>query len=100
MLLTGEPVDAAEAHRIGLVNHVVPQPELLAFSQALLRKTFDNAPFGVAAILDAVNTGLECGLEESLRYEAAAFAGLAASEDALEGTRAFLEKRKPVFKGK
>jgi enoyl-CoA hydratase len=100
MLLTGEPVDAAEAYRIGLVNYVVPQPELLAFSQALLRKTFDKTRLGVAAILDAVNTGLECGLQENLRYEAAAFAALAAGEDALEGARAFLEKRTPVFKGR
>jgi enoyl-CoA hydratase len=100
MLLTGEPVDAAEAHRIGLVNHVVPQPELAEFSRALLRKMTGNAPLAAGLILAAVDTGLESGLDAGLRFEAAAFAALATSEDAAEGTRAFTEKRKPGFKGK
>jgi enoyl-CoA hydratase len=100
MLLTGEPVDALEAYRIGLVNHVVPPDGLLDFSRALLAKMLENAPLAAGAILDAVDTGLDNGLEEGLRYEAAAFAALAATGDAAEGTRAFLEKRKPVFKGR
>jgi enoyl-CoA hydratase len=100
MLLTGEPVDAAEAHRIGLVNHVKPQDELLAFSRTLLRKILDNAPLAARAIMEAVDTGLDAGLETGLRFEAASFAGLAAGADAIEGTRAFLEKRKPLFKGR
>ncbi|HXN48936.1 MAG TPA: enoyl-CoA hydratase-related protein [Bryobacteraceae bacterium] len=100
MLLTGGLIDAAEAGRIGLVNHVVLQTELLNFSRALLRGIFENAPLAVASILETVDTGLNTGLDEGLRFEAAVFATLAASEDAAEGTRAFLEKRKPVFKGK
>jgi enoyl-CoA hydratase len=100
MLLTGEPVDAAEAHRIGLVNHVKPQGELLAFSRALLRKILDNSPLAVAAVMEAVDSGLESGLEAGLKLEAAAFAALATSGDAIEGTRAFVEKRKPEFKGR
>jgi enoyl-CoA hydratase len=100
MLLTGGLIDAAEAGRIGLVNHVVLQTELLNFSRALLRRVFDNAPLAIASILEAVDTGLNTGLDEGLRFEAAVFGTLAATEDAAEGTRAFLEKRKPVFKGK
>jgi enoyl-CoA hydratase len=100
MMLTGEPVDAAEAYRIGLVNHVVPQAELAAFSRALVRKMTGNAPLAAGWILAAVDTGLESGLEAGLRFEAAAFGALATSEDAAEGTRAFMEKRKPEFKGK
>lgn len=100
MMLTGEPVDAAEAHRIGLVNHVVPQAELPEFSRALLRKMTGNAPLAAGLILAAVDAGLESGLDAGLRFEAASFAALATSEDAAEGTRAFTEKRKPVFKGK
>ncbi len=100
MLLTGGLIDAAEAERIGLVNHVVLQTELLDFSRALLRRILENAPLAIASILEAVDAGLNAGLEEGLRFEAAAFATLAATEDAAEGTRAFLEKRQPVFKGK
>ncbi len=100
MLLTGGLIDAGEAYRIGLVSHVVLQTELLDFSRALLGRIFENAPLAVASILEAVDTGLNAGLEEGLRFEAAVFGTLAATEDAVEGTRAFLEKRKPVFKGK
>lgn len=99
MMLTGEPIDAAEAHRIGLVNHVVPQTELLEFSRALLRKILGNAPLAARLILDAVETGLASGLDEGLRFEATAFALTAATEDRREGLRAFLEKRKPEFTG-
>jgi enoyl-CoA hydratase len=100
MLLTGDPVDASEAHRIGLVNHVVPQSELLDAARNLLKKILNNGPVGVALTMQAVDTGLSCGLEEGLRFEAAAFGLAAATEDYREGTRAFLEKRTPVFIGK
>jgi enoyl-CoA hydratase len=100
MLLTGGLIDAAEAERMGLVSHVVLQTELLDFSRALLRRIFENAPLAVASILEAVDTGLNAGLDQGLRFEAAVFGTVAATEDAAEGTRAFLEKRKPLFKGK
>jgi len=100
MLLTGSLIDAAEAERMGLVNHVVLQTELLNFSRALLRRIFENAPLAVASVLEAVDASLNAGIEEGLRFEAAVFGTLAATEDAVEGTRAFLEKRKPLFKGK
>ncbi|HUB34369.1 MAG TPA: enoyl-CoA hydratase-related protein [Bryobacteraceae bacterium] len=100
MLLSGEPVTAAEAHRIGLVNAVVPQAELLAYSHGWLAKVLANGPLAVGLILEAVDVGLDSGLDAGLRFEAAAFGVSAASEDRREGTRAFLEKRKPAFAGK
>jgi enoyl-CoA hydratase len=100
MLLTGDPVDAAEAERIGLVNRVAPAGELLGAARALLLRMLANAPGAAAAILEAVDSGLDVGLDAGLRFEAETFAGLATTQDAAEGVNAFLEKRKPVFKGK
>jgi len=65
----------------------------------LLRKILDNAPLAAALISQAVDVGLSSGLEEGLRFEAAAFSLAAATEDRSEGLRAFLEKRRAVFKG-
>ncbi len=100
MLVSGEMIDSAEAHRIGLVNYVVPQEELLAFSRAWLHKVLANGPQAVALTMEAVDVGLDCSLEQGLRFEAAAFGLTAATEDRREGTSAFLEKRKPAFAGK
>jgi enoyl-CoA hydratase len=100
LLLSGEPVTAAEAYRIGLVNAVVPPAELLPASRAWLEKVLRHAPLAIALTMEAVDTGLDCGLEKGLRTEAAAFGLSAASEDFREGTRAFLEKRTPEFAGK
>ena len=100
MLLSGEPIDAAEAHRIGLVNAVVPQENLVAHSRQWLAKVLANAPVAAALIVEAVDLGLNAGLQEGLRYEAAAFGLTSATEDRREGTRAFLEKRQPAFAGK
>jgi enoyl-CoA hydratase len=100
MLLSGEPVSADEAYRIGLVNAVVPQAELLAHSRAWLAKVLANGPVAVALTMEAVDAGLDGGLDAGLRLEAAAFGVSAATEDRREGTRAFLEKRRAVFAGK
>jgi enoyl-CoA hydratase len=100
MLLAGDPITAAEAHRIGLVNAVVPQAELLSYSRAWLGKVLANAPLAVALTMEAVDVGLSTDLETGLRLEAASFGISAATEDSREGTRAFLEKRKPAFAGK
>jgi enoyl-CoA hydratase len=100
MLLSGEPVTAAEAYRIGLVNYVVPRAELLEFSRQWLRKALANAPLAVGLTMQAVDVGLEAGLEQGLRFEAAAFGLTTATQDKGEGTRAFLDKRPPVFAGK
>jgi enoyl-CoA hydratase len=100
LLLAGEPIGAAEARRIGLVNAVVPQAELLEYSRTWLEKVLANGPLAVGLAMDAVDAGLDAGLEAGLRYEAAAFGMAASTEDRREGTRAFLEKRKPAFAGK
>jgi enoyl-CoA hydratase len=100
LLLAGEPIAAAEALRIGLVNAVVSPSELLSYSRAWLAKVTANAPLAVALAMEAVDIGLGVGLEEGLRLEAASFGLCAATEDCREGTRAFLEKRKPAFVGK
>src|SRR5664280_1263590 len=100
LLLSGEPIKAAEAHRIGLVDAVVPQADLLSHSRAWLAKALANAPLALGLALEAVDVGFETGLEAGLRFEAAAFAVCAATGDCREGTRAFLEKRRPVFTGK
>jgi enoyl-CoA hydratase len=100
MLITGETIDAAEAYRMGLVNYVTPLEELLPFSRAWLHKVLANGPKAIALAIEAVDVGLDCGLEEGLRFEAAAFGLTAATEDRAEGTRAFLEKRKAAFAGK
>jgi len=100
LLLTGDMIDAAEAHRIGLVNHVVEPGELLDFCRKLLGRVTANSPLAVGLAMEAVDHGLNAGLEEGLRHEAALFAMAAATEDRVEGMRAFLDKRKPVFKGK
>ena len=100
LLLSGDTIGAEEAHRIGLVNAVVPHAELLNHSRAWLSKVLANAPLAVGLTMDAVDAGLNCGLEEGLNFEAAAFGVSAATEDRLEGTRAFLEKRRAAFAGK
>jgi enoyl-CoA hydratase len=100
LLLAGEPIAAAEAYRIGLVNAVVPQAELLNYSRTWLGKVLANAPVAVALAMETVDVGLDAGLEAGLKLEAASFGLCAATEDCREGTRAFLEKRKPAFAGK
>jgi enoyl-CoA hydratase len=100
MLISGETIDAAEAHRIGLVNYIAPAGELLDFCRGWLRKVLANGPKAVALTMEAVDVGLDSGLDQGLRFEAAAFGLTAATDDRREGTRAFLEKRKPAFAGK
>jgi enoyl-CoA hydratase len=99
ILLTGEMVDAAEAYRIGLVNRVVPADRLLAEAETLLRKMLANAPLALRYTLEAVAAGLDQPLDEGQRLEATLFGLLSTTEDMKEGTRAFLEKRPPQFKG-
>jgi enoyl-CoA hydratase len=100
LLLTGDMIDAAEAYRIGLVNRVVDAPELLNLCRATLRRIFANGPVAVRLTIDAVDVGLNTGLEEGLRFEATAFGVAAGTADRQEGTRAFLEKRQPRFSGR
>jgi enoyl-CoA hydratase len=100
ILLTGEPVDAAEAYRIGLVNRVVPQDKLLAEAESLVRKMIASAPVSLRFTLEAVNAGLEMPFGQAQYLEATLFGLLCTTEDMKEGTTAFLEKRKAKFTGR
>jgi enoyl-CoA hydratase len=100
MLLTGERVRADEALRLGLVNRVVARDALLAEAEALVRRMIANGPLALRATLEAVHGGLDRPLGEALAGEARLFGELCATEDAREGTRAFLEKRAPHFEGR
>ncbi len=100
VMLAGETLSAEEARRIGLVNHLASHSELLAEAEALARVIAGNAPLAIRACLEAVTRGLELPLADGLALEAELFSQLFATEDVREGTRAFLEKRAPVFEGK
>jgi enoyl-CoA hydratase len=100
LLFTGDRIPAAEALRIGLVDEIVPAGELLPHARALAGRIAANAPLAVRAAKQAVNLGVELGLAEALQLEARLFASLFHSTDVAEGVAAFLEKRKPQFKGR
>jgi enoyl-CoA hydratase len=100
LLLTGDHITAAEAHRLGLVNRVVPAADLVAETRKLATALAAKAPVAVRYILDAVNRGLEMPFAESQAYEATLFGLVSTTEDMREGTKAFLEKRKAEFKGR
>jgi enoyl-CoA hydratase len=100
MILTGAPVRAADAERIGLVNRVVPAAELMTEAKALAAQLASQAPVAIRYIISAINNGVEMPFAEAAVFEATLFGLVAATEDMREGTRAFLEKRKAEFRGK
>lgn len=100
MALTGGMVGAEEALSIGLVTHLVPRKELLHEAKALLRKVTKNGPLAVRMVLESIYGGLDVPLAEGTRVESNLFGLLASTEDVKEGMTAFLEKRKPDFKGR
>jgi enoyl-CoA hydratase len=99
MILTGAPITADEAHRIGLVNRVVPAAGLMAEARALAAQLAKNAPIAMRYIMTAVKQGAEMPFAEACQYEATLFGLVASTDDMKEGTAAFLAKRKPEFKG-
>jgi enoyl-CoA hydratase len=100
LLLTGAAISAADAARFGLVNRVIAAGELMNEARALAKQLAGNAPIATQYILDVVNRGLEMPFAEAAEYEATLFGLVSATDDMREGTRAFLEKRKPDFKGR
>jgi enoyl-CoA hydratase len=100
LCLTGEMITAEEALRIGLVNHTYEPGELLPAAEALAKKIIANAPLAVKYTSEAIERGTEMPLEEGLFLEATLFGLCCATEDMREGTKAFLEKRSPQFRGK
>ena len=99
LCLLGAPVDAARAMQLGIVNRVVAAAELETEALKMAEQLAQSAPLALRGALDAINVGGECGIEEGLQYETAQFGLMFATDDMREGTRAFLERRKPVFNG-
>lgn len=100
MILAGNPIDAQTAEKIGLVNRVVPQAELMETCEKLARTIAKRAPLAVKYCLEAVDRGLNMSLDDGLALEADLFGLVFGSKDVREGVKAFTEKRKPDFKGK
>jgi enoyl-CoA hydratase/carnithine racemase len=100
LILSGEMISAQEAHRIGLVNEVVPASGLIARAEAILKKIAANAPLAVKFALEVANRGVEMSQGDGLLLEASYFGLCAATEDKTEGTAAFLQKRAPQFHGR
>ena len=100
MILTGAPIAAAEAQRIGLVNRVVPAAALMTEARALAAQLAKNAPIAMRYIINAINKGIEIPFAEACQYEATLFGLVASTDDMKEGTAAFLQKRKPEFRGR
>jgi len=100
LLLTGKPIDAQEAYRLGLVNKVVPPEQVLPEAKEWAKVICQAAPLAVRAAKEAMIRGSSLTLEDGLRLENALIAYLFTTEDFAEGTTAFVEKRKPVYKAK
>lgn len=100
IILSGKMIDAEEALRIGLVNKVVEQGELLEESKKILNQIIEKAPLAIELALKSVISGMEMSKEDGLKLEAANFSILFSTEDMKEGVSAFIEKRKPAFKSK
>ena len=100
ILLAGRTIDAQEAYRIGLVNEIVPQSDLMAAAKKWAEGFCRTAPLAVRAVKEAMVRGYSMTLEEGLRLEQSLLAYIMGTEDFEEGNRAFVEKRKPTYKAK
>ena len=100
LCLLGTPIDAARALQLGLVNRVVPAAELHEATLQLARQLAAAAPLALRGILDAIQVGAESAIEQGLEYETVQFGLLFSSEDMREGTRAFMERRPPLFRNR
>jgi enoyl-CoA hydratase len=99
LILTGDPIDGTEAARIGLANMVVEPDALLSTARTMAATMLKNAPIAMARAIEAVDVGLDATLDDGLRLEARLFGSLDETADMREGTKAFLEKRPPAFRG-
>ncbi|HAM41484.1 MAG TPA: enoyl-CoA hydratase, partial [Candidatus Omnitrophica bacterium] len=97
LILTGDLITAQEAHRLGLVNQVVPQDQVMKAAKDLARKIASKGMVALTESLRAIEEGVDGSLEQGMAKEAAAFGRVAATEDSREGVKAFLEKRQPQF---
>jgi enoyl-CoA hydratase len=99
MIATGQMVDAAEAYRLGLVNRVCPQDELMGEAKTLAGKIRRNGPIAVHYAIEAATRGTGACIAEGMELEQTMFGLVSSTDDMREGMKAFLEKRKPEFKG-
>lgn len=99
MIMTAGMISAEDAYRTGLVNHIVPQAELLEFCAGIAQKIMKNSPYAIGKAIKAVNANFKEG-KNGYETEIKAFGKCFGTEDFKEGTTAFLEKRKATFKGK
>jgi enoyl-CoA hydratase len=100
LCLLGAPIDAVRAQQLGIVNRDVPAAELEVETMKLAGQLAGAAPLALRGILDCVNSGGECAIEEGLAFESTQFGLMFATDDMREGTAAFLERRKPAFSGR
>jgi enoyl-CoA hydratase/carnithine racemase len=99
ILFAADPIDAAHAHRIGLVNQVAPKGQALARAKALVRVYQERGPLSLALVKQAVHRGMQMDLASGIQYETMLVTTIYGTQDKQEGISAFLEKRKPAFKG-
>ena len=99
MIFTCDMIDAQDAYRIGLANHVVPQEELLDYCKAMAGRIMKNAPYAVSLAKQVINSGADMDLDNGLKLEANIFGLSFSTEDKMEGMTAFLEKRPSKFMG-
>jgi enoyl-CoA hydratase/carnithine racemase len=100
MILTGEVIDAQEALRIGLVNKVVPNKDLMEVTMKMAQDMASKGPIALRYTKEAIYKGMDMTLEQGLRLEADLYLLIHTSKDRTEGIQAFQEKRKPKFEGK
>jgi enoyl-CoA hydratase/carnithine racemase len=100
MLFTGKSIDAQEAHRVGLVNKVVPIDMLMSTAKEIAESICQNGPLAVRAAKEAMIRGTSMSLDDGLRLEDSLTQFIVSTKDFSEGTQAFIEKRKPKFEGK
>jgi E-phenylitaconyl-CoA hydratase len=100
MILTGDPIDAATALRVGLVSRVVPEDELLPTARQIAQRIAGHAPLAVKAVKEVAQTALDETLEQSLRFGSTLRWIIGQTEDAREGPRAFAERREPRYQGR
>ncbi len=100
LIFTGDRLSAKELAALGLINKVVPADQLMEAVNEFINKVKEKSPLMIAAAKEAINESLELSLSEGLKYEAKLFTQLFSTEDQKEGAKAFIEKRKPSWKGK